>query len=178
MRNVGVLLATGRPVRAPTSSSISRSAAKAIMSRRRSASEVFSTASAGSSSLRSSVVPRLQVEPHNPTLTRRSPVTAARPLSRYGAIEQRARSRPGSDQLHHHRGHAPLLLIELLDTRAMLTHMRTLLRTEQISRRRPWIVGGCEKQGISVRRQRACARRSRPRRATVSAGDHPTNDRG
>jgi len=32
-------------------------------------------------------------------------VTAARPLPRYGAIEERARSRPCFDQLHHHPGH-------------------------------------------------------------------------
>ena len=41
----------------------------------------------------------------NPTLTRKSPVTAARPLPRYGAIEERARSRPCSRQLHHYWGH-------------------------------------------------------------------------
>jgi transposase-like protein len=28
----------------------------------------------------------------------------AGPLSRYGAIEERSRSRPCSDQMHHHRG--------------------------------------------------------------------------
>jgi len=32
-------------------------------------------------------------------------VTTARPLPRYGALKQRARSRPCSDQLHHHKGH-------------------------------------------------------------------------
>src|SRR5216683_1882184 len=31
----------------------------------------------------------------------------ARPLPRYRAIGERARSRPCSDQLHHHRGHDP-----------------------------------------------------------------------
>jgi hypothetical protein len=36
-------------------------------------------------------------------------MTAARPLPRSGAIKQRARSRPCSDQLHHHLGHDPLL---------------------------------------------------------------------
>jgi len=32
-------------------------------------------------------------------------VTAASPLPRYGAIEERARSRPCYRQLHHHPGH-------------------------------------------------------------------------
>lgn len=32
-------------------------------------------------------------------------MTAARPLPRYGAIKERARSRPCSDQIHHHQGH-------------------------------------------------------------------------
>ena len=36
-------------------------------------------------------------------------MTAARPLPRYGASGERARSRPCSDQLHHHRGHDLLL---------------------------------------------------------------------
>lgn len=43
------------------------------------------------------------------TLPRKSPVTAASPLPRYGAIKQRARSRPCYYQLHHQMGHDPLL---------------------------------------------------------------------
>lgn len=41
----------------------------------------------------------------NPILNWKSPVTAASPLPRYGAIKQRARSRPWSCQLHHLQGH-------------------------------------------------------------------------
>lgn len=42
-------------------------------------------------------------------------MTAARPLPRYGAIEERARSRPCSDLLHHHQGHDRLQAIYLTD---------------------------------------------------------------
>jgi hypothetical protein len=53
------------------------------------------------------VVSRFKVGPHNPTLTPKSPMTAASPLTRYGAIEERARERPCYRQLHHRQGHDP-----------------------------------------------------------------------
>jgi hypothetical protein len=52
--------------------------------------------------------PWSRVGSRNPTLTRKSSVTAARPLTRYGAI-QGARSLAALlRQLHHHSGHDPL----------------------------------------------------------------------
>src|SRR5512144_2050348 len=44
----------------------------------------------------------------NPTLYRRSTMTAAKPLARYGAIEGRARERfPTAEELHHYPGRDP-----------------------------------------------------------------------
>src|SRR5262249_17192146 len=69
-------------------------------------------ASAGSSSRRSSVVSLVKSWCRNPTLTRKSPVTPARPLARSGARQgARFASVLAPAQLHHSLGHdrnAPL----------------------------------------------------------------------
>jgi hypothetical protein len=75
------------PVRAPTSISINRSAAKAIISRSISASGVFSTSERRfiiSSVIGGFLGDRLSSQPDP---SRKSPVTTARPLPRYNAIE-------------------------------------------------------------------------------------------
>ena len=89
---------------------------------------------AGSSSRRSSRVSSSRVGSRNPTLNRKSPVTTARPLPLYGAIEGRA----CSDQLHHQRGHDPGIMSASLIGRLGSSAFRLSIATVSMS-----LAGSC-----------------------------------
>ncbi len=94
------------PVLAPTSISISRSAAKAIMSRRISASGALSTIARRI--MISSVVGASSVA--SSTATQRYPKIAngrRKPLARYGAMGSERRERLAPTELHKQTGHGP-----------------------------------------------------------------------
>ncbi|ANN60864.1 hypothetical protein A9174_31985 [Mesorhizobium loti NZP2037] len=103
-----ILLAIGAPVAAPTSSSISRSATKPIISRKRSESGVFSTSARRF--IMSSVIDGSFESGwcQQPDLTGELSMTTAKPLARYSAIKGALANGFTTAELHHLWGHDPL----------------------------------------------------------------------